>query len=252
MLGAQQNRTFDVTALVAPGQRLQIPVSCVEAGRWDGSRSGEDFKPAPQTAYPELRRHKAELISASLAAGREARADQSEVWDEVASKAERLKTISRTGAMHDVYEGHRGRLNEFVEAISQVEGQSGALVAIAGRFVVLDWVSRTEVFSSLFGALLQGYALDAIERETDAHADPPSRGEADAFLSLVSQARAGERDGIGVGREVRFGEGALVGSGLAADRELVQLTVHNGETDSAPSDPRSLAARRIRRPSRRR
>src|SRR5215218_10973887 len=38
VLGAQQNRTFDVSALVAPRSALRVPVSCVEAGRWDGSR----------------------------------------------------------------------------------------------------------------------------------------------------------------------------------------------------------------------
>lgn len=34
------------------GGRLTVPVSCVEAGRWDGSRHGEVFTPAPQTANP--------------------------------------------------------------------------------------------------------------------------------------------------------------------------------------------------------
>lgn len=35
VLGAQQNRTFDTSVLVAAGSQLRVPVSCVEAGRWD-------------------------------------------------------------------------------------------------------------------------------------------------------------------------------------------------------------------------
>ena len=42
-----------------PGRgRDTIPVSCVEHGRWDSSRPAERFVPAPQAAYPELRRAK--------------------------------------------------------------------------------------------------------------------------------------------------------------------------------------------------
>src|ERR1700683_4752683 len=45
VLGAQQNRTFDVSALVAARSVLQVPVSCVEAGRWGGGGHAE--RPAP-------------------------------------------------------------------------------------------------------------------------------------------------------------------------------------------------------------
>src|SRR3954464_7242339 len=76
VLGAQQNRTFDVSVLVGARSTLRVPVSCVEAGRWDGPRHGEDFAPAPQAAYPSLRRSKNEAVAASVAAGAEARADQ--------------------------------------------------------------------------------------------------------------------------------------------------------------------------------
>src|SRR5687768_14066459 len=54
VLGAQQNRTFDVSVLVEPGTKARVPVSCVEAGRWDGSRHGHFFEVAPQTASPRL------------------------------------------------------------------------------------------------------------------------------------------------------------------------------------------------------
>src|SRR3954452_15741899 len=56
--GAQQDRTLDVSVLVAAGSRLQVPVSCVEAGRWDDEGGVEELRPAPQSAFPELRRAK--------------------------------------------------------------------------------------------------------------------------------------------------------------------------------------------------
>jgi hypothetical protein len=244
VLGAQQNRTFDLTVLVAGGSKLRLPVSCVEAGRWDGSRHLESFTPAPQTAYAELRRVKAMRVHENIATGAPARADQSEVWENVNEKSVRMNARSATGAAHDIYENHRSRLGEFVGSVDLHERQSGALVAIGGRFVVLDWVSRPEVFASLHTALVQGYALDALEADETKAPEPE---DAKSFISLASAARTSERDGIGLGREVRFAESNLLGTGLVADHELVQLTVHN---DHGPAD-HPTGAQRVQRPSRR-
>src|SRR4051812_8395597 len=123
VLGAQQNRTFDVSVLVGARSTIQVPVSCVEHGRWDGSRHGEDFAPAPQVGYPALRAMKNRAARASLAVDNEPRAMQSEVWNEVAEKSRRLEVTSATGAMHDIYDNRRERLEEFRRAIRLHDGQ---------------------------------------------------------------------------------------------------------------------------------
>src|SRR4029079_18006030 len=129
--------------------KLRVPVSCVEVGRWDGSRHNEDFSASPQAAYPELRREKHRHVGERVGAGMEARADQGEVWNDIARKSARMGVRSETGAMHDVYEARRGRLRELSGAVSRREGQLGALVAIGGRFAVLDYVGRAAVFGDV-------------------------------------------------------------------------------------------------------
>lgn len=249
VLGAQQNRTFDVSVLVAAGSQLQVPVSCVEAGRWDGGRHDESFSPAPQMAYPALRNLKNRAARASVAAGMGPRAMQGAVWEEVAQKSERMNVASDTGAMHDIYDGRRDRLAEFLAAVSLHDGQTGALVLIGGRPAVLDHISRPEVFAALHAPLVQGYALDALEAGEAAVA--PDGSLADEFLRLVLNARVSEHDGIGLGRDVRFCESGVAGAGLVAGDELVQLTAFpDSGPDTAPDGPRHAA--RIRRPSRRR
>jgi ARG/rhodanese/phosphatase superfamily protein len=247
VLGAQQNRTFDVTVLVPASERLRVPVSCVEAGRWDHSRHEDAFAPAPQAAYPELRRAKSRQVRERVAAGGEARADQQAVWHHLRLKSALHEAQAPTGAMNDIYEAKRGRLLEFSGGIHRREGQVGALVAIGGKFAVLDYVSRPKVFSALHGALVQGYALDALEGE---EAPPPSADEARGFISLLTGAEPSERDGIGLGREIRFAQDGLAGSGLVAGSELIQLTVFPEAGDGSPG--LSARSRRIRRPSRRR
>jgi hypothetical protein len=250
VLGAQQNRTFDVTVLVAAGTRVRVPVSCVEAGRWDGMRHGEDFKPAPQAAYPELRRHKNQHARAQVAAGMEPRADQGEVWSLIDAKSVRHSVRSETGAMHDIYEGRRIRLAELTNAVNRRDGQLGSLVAVAGRFTVLDFVSRADAFAALHGALVQGYALDALEAEQADEVSVPTSDAARGFVTLVCGAEPAEREAIGLGRDLRFVADGVGGSALQRDGELIQLTAFPDEPGAGPNAP--TRAGRIRRPSRRR
>ena len=241
VLGAQQNRTFDVSVLVPARGTLTVPVSCVEAGRWDGSRHTEAFTPAPQAAYPALRRMKNAQARDRAAAGGEARADQSAVWNEVASKRSRHSAASATGAMHDVFEHRRGRLSEMVEQIHIRDGQCGALVATGGRLDVLDHVSRPDVFAVLHAPLVQGYALDALEHRGSS---VPTVSDAQLWLDHTLTASVTEQDGIGMGRDVRFEGPGAAGAGLVAGMELVQLTAFADR----PASNRTA----IRRPSRRR
>src|SRR5439155_23997730 len=84
LLGAKQNRILNVTVLAPARSETKIPVSCVEEGRWHAR--GANFDAAPHTAYPELRRRKAEQLSADpLARG----ASQAAAWEEVAAQAGR-------------------------------------------------------------------------------------------------------------------------------------------------------------------
>jgi hypothetical protein len=243
VLGAQQNRTFDVSVLVPAGAALRVPVSCVEAGRWDGARHGEAFSPAPQAAYPALRKLKNRAAAQALAAGHAPRAAQGAVWSEVAAKAARMDAHAPTGAMHDIYEGNRDRLAEFKAAMPLHEGQTGALVAIGGAIAVLDQVSRPEVFAALHEPLVHGYALDALEARRDAR--PPSTEDAQAFAGRLMTARLTHHDGRGLGHDVRLAEPGIAGAGLVASEELIQLSAFADDDGARP-------ASRIRRPSRRR
>ena len=243
VLGAQQNRTFDVSVLVPAGTELQVPVSCVEAQRWDGGRHGEAFTPAPQTAYPELRRAKSERMRGRLAAGEEARADQGAVWSMVAAKAQRHGVASPTGALHDVFDGRRDELAALSGRIVVRPDQVGMLAAIAGRFIVVDHISDPDAFAALHAPLVQGYALDAVEaKETD----PPSTDAAREFLHALSEASfdGGQRSGatVGLGTLVPVVSPTAAGTALMNGGACITLTAF------AADQPRT----HIRRPSQRR
>jgi hypothetical protein len=233
VLGAQQNRSFDVTALVPAGERIELPVSCVEQGRWDHTRHGDALRPSPQTADPSLRRVKRAAANAS------GRPDQAEVWLEVDERLAAHEVHSPSAALSDLYERRRGNLRGLAEAIDHVDGQIGALACVSGRPAALDLVSRADVFAALLPPLAQGYALDAL----GAPERKPGAERAEGFLSAALAAPGLERPTRGLGRAVALGAPSLVGVGLEFEGELIQLAVFPAERRITP---------RIARPSRRR
>lgn len=252
VLGAQQNRTFDTSVLVEVGAKLQVPVSCMEAGRWDGRRHSESMEPAPQTASPRVRRSKAEQARGHVAAGMAARATQGEVWREISEMQNEYAAHSPTSAMNDIYESRRGRLGEMCAQVPLQPGQVGSIAAINGEMWVLDFVSRPDVYLSLHERLVQGYALDALGAEGEVS---PETDEATArgFALLAGDSEIAHRTpGAGLGEEIRFATSGVAGTGLELERELIQLTVFPGSEPETGATLRASQAGRVRRPSRRR
>lgn len=252
VLGAQQNRIFDISVLVAAGSKLEVPVSCVERGRWDSSRHADELTPSRHAAYPELRRmrssSKTRRIRQLVSAVTEAEADQSATWSSVGAKSEYHGIQSRSGAMSDIYEGRRAALDEMRDAMRLHPGQAGAIAAIGGHFVVLDYVSRPEVFAALHGPLVQGYALDAVEAP---ESKPPTIDAARGFALLVADCAVARRNAsLGLGDEIRIASNGVSGSALAVDGELVQLTAFPGDEHSP--DRRPARTTRVAQPTRRR
>lgn len=233
LLGAKQNRILNVTVLVAAESETRIPVSCVEQGRWHARSTF--FGAARHAAYPELRRRKAERLSeAPLARG----AAQSEVWEALSEKAERLDVHSPTSAQADVFGAHERDLGSLREAFPLQLGQSGALLALEGRFC-LDYVSRPTAFARLYPKLLEGYLLDAIEL-----LDGKAGGDPEGFLTALGEAPRSRGPSAGLGSDIRLRSDILVGSGLELDGEVVQLCAFSSQTRSSRT--------RITRPSARR
>jgi len=233
LLGAKQNRILNVTVLVPARSETRIPVSCVEQGRWQ-ARSAF-FGPARHTAYPELRRRKAEQLSSMpLARG----AAQGAVWAAISEKAGRLGVHSPTGAQADVFGAHERDLGGLREAFPLQAGQSGALLAVGGR-VCLDYLSRPQAFARRYPKLLEGYLLDAME-----DLDGKPSADAEAFLSAVADAPRSRGRSAGLGEDVRLRGDGIVGSGLELDGELVQLCAFSSEHGETRT--------RIARPSARR
>jgi hypothetical protein len=232
LIGAKQNRILNVSVLVEARSKLEIPVSCVEQGPLVAAlghvRAGSARRVAGAPAPEEHR-----ALHDPLARG----ASQGEVWDAVQEKAARMGVHSPTGASSDTYRAYRRDLRALEGAFPALPGQCGAILGI-GRDTCLDAVSRPDAFARLWPKLRAGYLLDALER-LDGPATPC--GELEALVSGVDRSEWSRQPSAGLGEDVRI-RGAVVGSGLELDGELIQVSAFH-------SDERRGRVGRIARPS---
>jgi hypothetical protein len=111
-------------------------------------------------------------------------------------------------------------LEEYVQALPRLDGQTGVLVGIGGRLVCLDYVSRSDVFAGLYLKLVRGYALDAIESRSER---PLSSTAIGRFLGELELAERSRRPAVGVGEDGML-DGYAVGCELEAEGEVVALS----------------------------
>ena len=94
--GGRQTRTLNVSVLLAGHERLPIPVSCVEAGRWSG---GMDFRHSGQMVNRRVRRAKHLGVEQSVRARGAKSSDQSAVWSAISHELDALGVASQSGAV---------------------------------------------------------------------------------------------------------------------------------------------------------
>jgi hypothetical protein len=163
VIGAKQNRILNASILLEHKSTTVIPVSCVEAHRWNYTT--ENFGHSEAYLNYDIRREKHQDVNKSLMASREFRSDQGKVWDRIEEMNKELSVKSSTGAMHDAFDMVSGRLKKYFESFDFIEGQNGLFAFIDGRIAGFDILSRTEAFKKVFPKLIKSYAMDAVRAD---------------------------------------------------------------------------------------
>jgi hypothetical protein len=135
-----------------------------------------------------------------------------------------MKVSSDTGAMADLFDAHRERLEDFTAAFRVVDCQTGALFAIGGQVLGLECFGCQDPFNRFFDKLVQSYALDAIDRSSqDTPASVPP-DKARRFLASSAKSKAEHHPTIGLGKALRFESRIVSGAALVEKRNLLHLS----------------------------
>jgi hypothetical protein len=229
LVGAKQNRTVNLSILVPPNANVVVPVTCVEAGRW--SHKSRSFSSSSRTHFAAGRAAKSSQVSASLLRHGVARADQSQVWQEIAHKSARLQAHSATSAMSEIFERQATAIEDFVRGLPVVEHQVGAVFILNGEPKGVDLFDNPRTFRSLMPKILRGYALDAIDRRSNplpdvssSTAHPGTKTVAEAFVRQVLDAPRTQFAAPGLGHTWRLFAPEVAGGALMANGNLVHLS----------------------------
>ena len=230
IVGAKQNRILNTDVLVPAKSSLDLPVSCVEQGRW--RRDTPQF--APGIAAPrKVRERKLARVNASMAAGGGYDAGQGQVWRDVAECLGDAKACSSTGALAAAYEAKSTDVHTVREKVRQgLPSQAiGFAVFIEGWFQGLEMFDRSSTLAELFNVVFDGYALDWLGWKAPPHTQPPMGLR---YLDRVQDELLGPawsgRGALGLGTDWRLSSRRAMASSLEWEGVVVHLQVFRGES----------------------
>lgn len=240
LIGAKQNRTVNLTLLIAAGAKTEIPVSCVEAGRW--SRRSRHFRGSRNMQYARVRREKMAHVHHNMRNSGSRRSDQGAVWKNINEKRAAFRAHAPTAAMEDIYESAAPRLRDYARELPAAPRQVGAVFAIDGEVSGFDLFADAAHFAKYLPKLVGSHALDAMESMVKNAAEGGDGGgdggknaggkkesgalpreQVEAFLARFGAGKEEVLDAVGLGRDVRIESDAVIGAGLMLEDECVHL-----------------------------
>jgi len=214
--GGKQTRTVRQDVILAPGQRIELSVFCVEAHRWQGGKklsAGNAL--VPQSIQKELRKG----------------ADQQRVWSEVSRNNRALGAENRTGSLELALKSGaaRKKLAEVRRAVvpNIPRGTVGFIFVDGGRAVGADFFGRDDLARQLLPKLLDSYAVDLviIHRAKPGGEIRKDHSAAIEFFERIRRAGSQRSKTPGSGSGIRTRADRLLGDGVSLDATLVHYGV---------------------------
>jgi hypothetical protein len=218
LVGAKQNRVLNLTILAPPRRELQIPVSCVERGRWQYDSMA--FSSTSRAQFAESRANRIASVSYCLRATGSRDSDQGKVWHDIDELAEGLSVESPTSAMSDIFDSYETKLDEHVGLFEPTPNQVGALFAIDGKVIGFDLFAHASTLRRFLPKAVRSFGLQAQARQTTASHEIATTTAAQSFLECLAEGQMEGFPAIGEGEDVRI-EGATVSAAALVARGRV-------------------------------
>jgi hypothetical protein len=204
VLGGQQDRILGQDTIVPAHEELRVQVFCVEHGRWSG---GRQFEAAQGMADTKMR------VRAKY------RADQSQVWAEVAKKNAAHNVAPSTGTYRNLATGDEGKqaLEPYRAAVGGALGKLadkdkvvGVIAAVNGRVTSVELFAKPELFAAYRDKLLDSIYMGASDAPVDDKAKPPEAKAIGEFMKKAKVAPASQVTSNKAGKsESRKGDGVM-------------------------------------------
>ena len=230
LLGGRQNRCLNASVIAGANAEVELPVSCVERGRW--SRKGKDFMRSKAFAPRRVRRVIIASVLISMESMSQRYSAQRAVWREIDQELQHANVASPRGALEDLskrYDSDAGWVQSVreLERAGPLPEQCGFAVAHGGRFVAIEIFGAHDLLAANWNGQMQSYLRE----------HPVRPGKPSPTWALRAIRRFGRRKGrqsyaAGAGWEKRLRTDQMVGQALMLEDSLVHASLF---MSSAPS-----------------
>lgn len=218
VVGAKQNRIFNASFLVPPGVTVEVPVSCVEQGRWE--RRSATFAPASRTVSTEIRASKLRRVTSSALRASNYDAGQRAVWQDVDAHLRRTSTRSPTSAYADAVASAASRTAERLPALAPHGDQVGHVALRGGRVQCIELLGSSALYARAWRKLARGLLADPDSPSSDpARARKVAARALDALRGVSFESRPAP----GGGQTLHVDTEALVAGALVHEGHAYHL-----------------------------
>ena len=243
VVGGKQNRIINTTLVILSNRKLKIPVSCIQAGRWQHQRAY--FDSAGSVFRARSRAVQKATVTASVRERESFRSDQRAVWDEVCMSLHELGVNSATSDFREGRERVAHRLEEFVDAIRPAASQIGSIFINAQGVLGLEMLGTPVLFSQVCQKVTRSFAFEVLSAPD---LNGASSEAATQWWDTVLKSRFTQHISPGAGEDIRVGTEDLIGSGLIWHDVLVHFSCFPSARteDRHPNQRRASAGQRRR------
>ena len=220
LVGAKQNRVVNTTIVIPARTQVEIPVTCVEQGRW--GYNSRNFSSGGSHSYSSLRSIKHQSVTASLRETGEYRSDQGSIWGDIRAKMSRMRSASPTMSMSDMYESSVSREDEAMleGEVKPQEHQVGYFAYVREGFAGGDVFGSSELCRAKLSKLLRGHYMDSL----DGGLEFP-RITVEQVVEQLRGANPEQFASVGRGTELRFEAAAVQAACKLVDETIPHLAV---------------------------
>ncbi|WCJ60128.1 hypothetical protein NXS98_03100 [Fontisphaera persica] len=240
--GAKQNRVLNTSLLIKERTTVQIPVSCVEAGRWNYQSKtffNEDIIMAQKARAKKLR-----SVTQNLDKKKQFQSDQGEVWHDVHQFLHMKYCLhSPTSDMSHAFKQYQPDLEHYADTFTCQPQQVGVVVFFKNRVAGCDALSRPDTYATVHAKLIKSYAVEFLFDRGEANLQPEAAlPAAREFLNrLASSPTKRYPASAGLGESLRLPDPNLPGAALVHEGQVIHLTALNPNADGrsdTPPEPR--------------
>jgi hypothetical protein len=219
--GGKQNRMVATNIYMAQGFDGDVPVRCVEHGRWSGN-----YQPSLRSSG----RMAVKSVCFAAAVG------QQEVWDQVNCLTALHDVRTSTQNLGDVYEQKQRDTGEYLDRFGYQSGRGiVSVMDVKGKKIFgIDLFDKNSTMEKHFRKIVESYALEATVGKDNLNV---SKQEIADFIENIRNADFSERKAISLGRDYAISGKTIEGFALSYSDLALYTTFTNRRTDKPYVNP---------------